>query len=109
MENMNMNIDELEKTIEYYRRRNTCSSDQEYKKCLQEVKTLKEHIEELKSNGGFVGDYKTSQCAAAMAARLKDEMIRDLKKENKKLTKENKKLTEENENLNEIIDRVCPE
>ncbi len=68
--------------------------DIEHTRYLQEqVKNadLKEENEELKRNGGFVGDYATAKSANALLARQKDSELKKLKEENEKLKDEMEK------------------
>ena len=57
----------------------------------REIAALQKENEELKRNGGFVGDYATAKSANALLARQKDSELKKLKEENEKLKNEMEK------------------
>jgi len=54
----------------------------------REIAALQKENEELKKNGGFVGDYATATSANALLARQKDSELKKLKEENEKLKRD---------------------
>jgi hypothetical protein len=69
-----------------------------------ENEKLKEENEELKRNGGFVGDYATATSANALLARQKDSELKKLKEENEELTGEKEYWVKEYHDLKSKVD-----
>ena len=65
--------------------------------------------EELKKNGGFVGDYATATSANALLARQKDSELKKLKEENENLKEEKYENNEFRLDLGVIMDKhdIC--
>jgi len=70
----------------------------------REIAALQKENEELKRNGGFVGDYATAKSANALLARQKDSELKKLKEENEELTGEKEYWVKEYHDLKSKVD-----